>query len=210
MTDAVVPPAQAIAPPLPPAPTGATPRTPAIDPATRRPTLVVAAIIGVLFFGSSLLNEALPGGTTEVPAGGEVKIGETATMTAVAGWEVSPHESGGGVRLEKGVVALDLFPETVTTDARGLADAYLEQILEPDSTELTTTEVEPADEGDTTGVRFRYQGLFTGAEGPIEGEVTTFVIGGNGIVADAWTRQGALDSLLGEVREMVASIVIRP
>ena len=187
-------------------------RSPALDPATRRPTLLVAAIIAVLFFGSSLLNEAIPGGTTEVSAGGSVRIGATATMTAVAGWNVSPHESGDGVRLEKGVVALDLFPETVTTDARGLAEAYIDQILQPDSTELTTTHVEPAfiTETEPSSARFRYQGIFTGAEGPIEGEVTTFVNGGNGIVADAWTRRGALDSLLGEVREMVASIEVQP
>ncbi len=177
------------------------------DPATRRPTVIVAAVIAALFFGSQLVNEALPGGTAVVAAGETVNVGGAVTLTAVAGWQRTDLESG-GVRLEKGTVVFDLFPETVTSNGRGLAEAYLEQVLRAASTELTSTDFELATEGTSTGARFRYQGIFTGAEGPIEGEVTAVVNGGNGVVADGWTRQGNLDTLLEEIRRMVASIEV--
>jgi hypothetical protein len=203
---AAPPPTASPAPPV----VGGTPASPrGLDPATRLQTILVGAVIAALFFGSQLLNEALPSNTGDVAAGDTVAIGEAATFTAVEGWIRSDLESG-GVRLEKGVVVLDLFPVSQATNASELAQAYLDEVLVGSSSELTSSDIEVATEGAVTGARFRYQGIFTGAEGPIEGEVTAIVRAGIGVVADAWSPQAGLDSLIAEARQIVATIEIRP
>jgi hypothetical protein len=121
---------------------------------------------------------------------------------------VSQFDEGAGIRLEKGVVALDLFEETRAT-ATLLATAYLEEALRPQSTELTASDVDSAPSPAGSGMaRFTYQGLFTGAEGAIEGEVTAILASGQGVLADAWAPQGELPALLDEVHAMLSTIVV--
>lgn len=219
MTETVLPPPPAAAPPAvappgappPGAERGAAPRTRlgALDSGTRRQTIVVAAVIAALFYGSQILNEALPANAQgQVAAGGTVAIGEASRITPLDGWVVTPHEGGPGIRLEKGIVVIDLFPETFGQNAGDLAKAYLDEILRPDATQLTTTETEVATTPNGSAARFGYQGMFTGVDVPIEGEVTAVFVGGNGVIADAWSRQGDLGSLLGEVHAMLETIEV--
>ena len=179
---------------------------------TRRQTLIVAAVIALLFYGSKVLNEALPAVAIEQAApGAPIEIGDGASLTPLDGWTATAHEGVPGIRLEKGIVAVDLYPESFGTTATELATAYLDEILRPDSTNLTASDVEVLTSSrGTAAARFRYQGVFTGIEVPIEGEVTALFEGGGGVIADAWTRQGDLADLLGEVRAMVDSILVAP
>lgn len=184
-----------------------------LDERSVRPTLVVAIIIAALFYGTRILNEALPVAASEVPvsASGSVVIGQGATITPVAGWSASAHEGGDAIRLEKGIVVVDLFVESFGSSVVELAAAYRDEVLATDATQFTATQIEPftASNG-TRGARFRYQGLFTGVDVAIEGEVAVLLDDGLGVVADAWTRQGDLDEALGEIHGMIESIELRP
>lgn len=217
MTDAVLPPPAALPPPATPPgalpPAGSAPGRPrfgALDPATFRQTVVVAAILASTFFGSQVLNEALPAAQDDIVVDGNpIAIGDAGEITPLAGWSASTHEGGEGIRLEKGVVVFDVFAETFGQDASELADGYLEQILRPASTQLTVSDLEVASGPNGTAARFTYQGIFTGAEGAIEGEVTALKSGGQGVVADAWSSQGELGVLLDEVRQMILTIEVQ-
>jgi hypothetical protein len=177
-----------------------------LDPGTRRQTYVVAAVIALLFYGSQILNEALPANAADPAPGTPVSIGETTQITPLEGWSVTAHDNGFGVRLEKGIVVVDLYQEAVGEDARELAAAYLDEVLRPDSSQFTSSEIEVVTASNGTAARFNYQGFFTGVEFAIEGEVTAIFVDGTGIVADAWSRQGDLGDLLGEVHDMLASV----
>jgi len=202
----------------PPQPTPATPppaiaqaapaRRPGLDGATRRQTFVVAAILAALFFGSQVLNEAIPAIATTVTPGDAIDIGDGARITVLDGWVATAHETSAGIRLEKGIVVVDLYPETAGGNASALAKAYLDEVLTPSATQLTTTDPEVATGDNGSAARFTYQGLFEGVEVPIEGEVTAVFIGAQGVVADAWSRQGDLAGLLGEVHSMLESIEV--
>lgn len=210
------PPAGAPDPVVTPPPVQAAPpalRGSFLDPTSLRPTVIVAIIIAALFYGTQILNEALPAAASEVPvsAGGSVEIGQGATIAPVAGWVASAHDGGDGIRLEKGIVAVDLFAETFGSSAVGLAQGYRDEVLKADTTQFTATTIETfTSRNGTSGATFRYQGVFTGIDVPIEGEVTVLYDGGVGVVADAWTRQGDLDDALREIHDMVDSIEVRP
>ena len=184
-----------------------------MEGSTRRQTLIVAAVIALLFYGSKVLNEALPAAAVEQASPGTpIEIGDGASLTPLDGWSATAHDNGvPGIRLEKGIVAIDLYPESFGSTAAELATGYLDEILRPDSSQLTASDVEVLTSSrGTAGARFRYQGVFTGVDVPIEGEVTALFEGGVGVIADAWTRQGDLAELLGEVRAMVDSIQVAP
>ena len=189
------------------------PRRSFLDQASIRPTAVVAIIIAALFYGTQILNEALPAAASEVPvtAGGTVDIGPGTTITPLSGWAASAHDSGNGIRLEKGIVAVDLFSESFGSTAVEVAEAYRDEVLKSDTTQFTATTPEVISTASgLVGARFRYQGLFTGIDVAIEGEVTVVCDGGVSAVADAWTRQGGLDAALGEVHAMLQTVELRP
>lgn len=222
MTDAALPPPAAASPGVippaaatpPPAPPPAAPGAPAVarprlnlDPATLRQTLIVAGVIAGLFFGSQILNEALPsGGQDQVKPGNPIAIGPNAQVTPLEGWVSSPHQSGSGIVLEKGVVALDLYPETFGQNAGDLAAAYLD-VLKKQATQLTASNTETASSTNGSAARFTYQGIF--GDNAIEGEVTAIVVGGQAVIADAWSRQGSLSQALGEVHQMIQTIEVK-
>jgi hypothetical protein len=180
------------------------------DPATRRPTLVVAILIAGLFFGSQILNDAIPANAGDGrDPGSPVAIGSASQITPLGGWSVAELE-GGGLRLEKGFVAVDLFQVDVDAGAAELAVSYVDEVLRPVADQLTAGD--PAVVADETGsaARLRYAGIFTGANGTIEGELTVVVTGGRAVVADAWAPQGELAIRLDEVHEMLGTLEIGP
>ena len=207
MTDAAIPPPAVGALPAPPPEPAARP-TP-LDPGTRQQTVIVAAVLGALFFGSQVLNEALPANAADQRPGEPVVIVERARITPFGGWVATPHDGGSGLRLEKGIVAIDLYEETVGDDAGELATAYLEDFLRTSSTQLTASDVEMVTTTNGTAARFTYQGLFTGVDVAIEGEVTAIFVEGAGVLADAWSTQGGLGELLDEVRAMLETVEVR-
>jgi len=134
-----------------------------------------------------------------------VAIGGGWQITPGAGWQAKQHGDGQGIRLEKGVVAVDVFPESFSS-AGNLAQAYLDEVLKRDATQLTATDIQPVSENGGPAARFDYQGIFNQADGSIEGEVTSVASGGSGVIADAWSPQGDLAEELAEVHQMVDTI----
>jgi hypothetical protein len=212
----VAAPPPAPVPPVPPAPTH--PGAPAqlarrvaggFDLATRRQTVIVAAVLAAMFFGTQVLDEALPAAASptaiETTPGNPVSIGEGWQITPLVGWEATPHDSGSGIRLEKGVVVVDLAPESFDS-AGDLAVAYRDQVLKADATQLTTTDIETTSASGGSAARFNYQGIFPESDGAIEGEVTAIVAGGTGVIADAWSPQGDLGDQLGDIHQMIDTI----
>ena len=206
---AVTVPAPVAAPAAPPpAPAVSTARRAmeSLDPATFRQTLLVAASIALLFFGSPILNEAMPAIAKDAP-GQPVSIGEHATITPLEDW-VASELQGGGRRLEKGAVVVDLYPQAATA-AGPLATLYRDDVLKGQSTQLTTSELRTVASAGSSGARFEYQGIFAGVQGALEGEVTAYVSGGQGVVADAWSPQGRLGPALSEIHEMLTTLEVR-
>ena len=189
--------------------TGTRPRLGGFDPATRRQTVIVAVVIAALFYGSQVLNEALPASAGQVAPGAAIAIGANATITPLEGWTATPNDNGSGVRLEKGIVVVDLFAETFN-NAGDLARTYLDEALRSDATQMTASDVEVETGTNGSAARFTYQGMFTGVDVAIEGEVTAIVVGGHGVIADGWSRQGDLATLLGEVHAMLETIEVGP
>ncbi|NJD28028.1 MAG: hypothetical protein FIA92_06985 [Chloroflexi bacterium] len=180
-----------------------------LDPTTRRPTLAVAILIAGLFFGSQVLNEAIPanaGGFDGGP-GTLVSIGPNSQITPLAGWTAGRLE-GGGLRLEKGYVAVDLFAPSASGTAADLARSYVNDVLRPSAEQLTATDPQVASGEAGSAARLQYAGIFSGANGTIEGEVTVFVASGGAVVADAWSPQGGLAPLLDEVHLMLNTIEV--
>jgi hypothetical protein len=188
---------------------GATAPTTSLDPGTRRQTAIVAVVLGALFFGSQVLNEALPANAADQRPGAPVVIVEGARITPFGGWVATPHDGGSGLRLEKGIVVIDLYEEAVGDDAGELATAYLDDFLRTSSTQLTASDVEVISTTNGTAARFTYQGMFTGVDVAIEGEVTAIFVSGEGVLADAWSPQGSLGALLDEVRAMLETVEFR-
>ena len=183
------------------------------DPATRRQTVLVAAVIAALFFGTQVLNEALPAAASQTSIrtapGNPVTIGEGWQITPLDGWVATPHDGGSGIRLEKGVVVVDLFVKSFDS-AGDLAAAYLDQVLKADATQITASDIETSTATGGSAARFTYQGIFPESDGAIEGEVTAIATGGSGVIADAWSLQGDLGQQLGEVHQMLDSIEATP
>jgi hypothetical protein len=179
------------------------------DPGTRRQTVIVAAILATLFFGTQILDEALPAAASpseiSTAPGDAVPIGDGWRITPLDGWLASKHDSGSGIRLEKGVVVLDLFPEQYDS-ASALATDYLDQALQANATQLTASDIETVTVPGGSAASFAYQGIFPESDGAIEGEVTAIVSGQTGVVADAWASQGDLGAALGEVHQMLETI----
>jgi hypothetical protein len=180
-----------------------------LDPTTRRATLIVAAIIAGLFFGSQILNEAIPANAGSDVAGQPVAIGQIASIVPLSGWIASPGDDG-SVRLEKGYVALDLFPSAFSGAPGALANAYVEEVLRPAATQLTVSEPQVAIGEAGSAARLTYSGIFVGANGTIEGEVTVFVAAGGAVVGDAWAPQNQLAPLVGEVHDMLGTLEVQP
>ena len=222
MTEASSPTPPAVLPPpaMPPPAPVAPPATAAtvvrrvaggFDPGTRRQTVIVAAVLAALFFGTQVLDEALPAAASptaiETAPGNPVSIGEGWQITPLDGWEATPHDSGSGIRLEKGVVVVDLEPEAFDS-AGDLAVAYRDQVLKADATQLTATDIETTSASGGSAARFTYQGIFPESDGAIEGEVTALVAGGSGVIADAWSPQGDLGEQLADVHQMLDTIEV--
>jgi hypothetical protein len=185
-----------------------------LDPTGWRPTLIVAGILAAIVFGTMILNAAIPaprpGGPDPGPVqpGGGVPVGGGVVVHPVAGWSVV-QQGEGRVVLQKGAVAFDVRTARGAGDPTALLNAYVEQALRPDATQLGVTppEVVPVAAG-TPGARATYVGTFRSVSGPLEGQLTTVVLRGSPLIFDAYAPPGQLQSGLGEVAQMIQTIQV--
>ena len=184
------------------------------EPTGVRPTILVGGIILALFFGAQLLNSVLPaaaGGPGPQPQpGGAVDIGPI-RVHVPNGWQVGQMPGGAGTRLARGGVVIDFQTNPFQGDAPTLYNAFVNQVLAPGATGFQATQPSLIQVGSgIAGARGAYTGVFAGNnDGQLEGQLTTFVVDGTGVVIDAWGPIGTLRPLLGDVDLIISTIEMR-
>src|SRR5207248_3756516 len=141
-----------------------------LDPAGRRPTLIVAGVLIAIVLGSQFLNALIPaprgtigpggggvggGGGTQPPAGKPVDIGSGIRVTPPPGWvAVGDPLALQGVRFQKGGVTVDVGLAAFTNPPSDLVAAYVNQVLTPNSqgAKVSPTHITIARNGRPTAV----------------------------------------------------------
>ena len=180
-------------------------RAPRLDPAGVRPTLILAAVIAVLFFGSQILNAVIPAaaGGADPQAPGTLDVGALRIQIA-PGWQAL--DGPVGPRIARGSVAIDIGNVPFTGDVRSLYDEFVAQALAPHAIGFGATAASLVEVGNgVPAARGAYTGVF-GEGGEIEGQLTALVVGGQGYVFDAWGQAGSLNPLLPEVELMLDTL----
>jgi hypothetical protein len=180
--------------------------------ATRRrfvSAVVVVLVIAVTVFGGYVVAAAL-----SEPIGRPLNVGGIVQVPALSGWEFAGRYSAGGIpagRLTRGSGNLDVLAAGWNGSPEELARAYASRVLQPGAVRLSTSQglraVRVA--GGLAGVRFSYVGVFDRGGTPIEGEVTAAVSpSGAGIVFDAWSPEGLLQYVRGDIEAMEERAVV--
>ena len=188
-----------------------------LDPAMKRPTIIVAAVIVALVVGTQMLNALIPGpaaggngssgGTTNGTT--SFDLGRGVSVTPPAGWVVREQPSVlEGIRLQRGGVIVDLLVAPYGGTPTELLSTYADQVLKEDANSLTVHDVVVTGAGNgRPAARAKYDGIFKGS-GHLEGELSTQVFGSTGVIVDAAARQGALEGALGDVHQMLGTIEV--
>lgn len=203
-----------------------------LDPTGWRPTITVAAVILALVFGVQIVNAALPvpsglqngpgnpsGPGTPSGPGSPIVVGNNNVVVYPRqGWSQlqlpSPQTSVDGLRLQKGAAVFDLRLFTIAggtqanTGASDLATYYVQAVLGPGASQLQTSTPQQVPVNGVTGVRVTYLGNFNGVQQPIEGQVTAFVRGTQGLVVDGWANQGQLSGAVDDIEQMIQTIEV--
>jgi hypothetical protein len=123
-----------------------------------------------------------------------------------SGWQA--RQTAEGIpQLAKGSVAVDIHSASFSGDAGALYNTFVDQMASGGA-RLTATPPSLVQIGaGLAGARGAYTGFFGSNE--LEGQLTTFTLGGVGYVFDAWGPMGTLRPLLGEVELMINTIEVR-
>ncbi len=197
-----------------------------LDPTGWRPTIAVAVVILSLFFGMQIVDGAIPipgaptnpgGPVTPSGPGNPIVVSNSVLVYPLGGWAQASTQGTNHVQLQKGAVVFDLYVFPVSnvssTSAASVLDAYVQQSLQQNSSQLQTTAKQQVAVNGVTGSRLGYVGNF-GSLGVIEGEVTSFVrqspaAGSVAIVVDGWATQGQLSSGINEIEQMIQTVEVR-
>jgi hypothetical protein len=179
------------------------------------PTLAVFLILAVVSLGGlfavgaaeEALTETAPGpGASPRPP---VQVTDGVTITPLEGWEEAGRFEG--IRLTRGTATLDGVGLPFEGSPEELFDAYVEEILRSEASQL-----EAADQLETvhldagfTAVRGFYFGVFGERNASIEGELTTVLVpGGIGVVFDGWAETGSYQFVRDEVNHMIQGLQV--
>jgi hypothetical protein len=195
-----------------------------LDPAGKRPTIIVAAVLLAIVLGSQFVNALVPaprgtlGGSGGVPGGGggtqpgpgrPVDIGSGIRVTPPPGWVVvgDPLQLQ-GVRFQKGGVTVDVGLAAFTNPPSDLLAAYVNQVLIPNSqgVKVSPSQITIARNGRPTA-RATFTGNLKGFGTAVEGEISTQVWEtGVGIVVNGFAAQGQLAGARDEIEAFTDSI----
>jgi hypothetical protein len=174
---------------------------------------VLAAAIAILVLGSQFLNGAIPvrGGLDDplAPPGSPIEITDRVTIEPAPGWTLSERfDEIDGIRLSRGEIAIDVWVTTFPDSPEALVEAWADEILEPDSSTLSTSAPEAITVADAyPGATASYIGIFTGVATPIEGILVGIVfVDDLAIVVDAWGPEGGLSPAIDDVRLTLHSL----
>jgi hypothetical protein len=197
-----------------------------LDPTGWRPTIAVAAVILCLVFGMQIVDGAIPvpgaptnpgGPGTPSGPGNPIVVADNVLVYPLAGWAQASTTDASHLQLQKGAVVFDLYVYPVSnvssTSAASVLDAYVQQSLRQNSSQLQVSATQQVAVNGVTGSRLGYVGNFANL-GVIEGEVTSFIrqsqaAGSVDIVVDAWATQGQLASGVNDVEQMIQTVAVR-
>lgn len=166
-------------------------------------TLVMLFVVGggfVVAVGLGL-DEASGMGTPSSVSVGDVRF------TPQPGWVVARElpAPAKGVQLTRGAGNLLVLVALEETDPGAALDGYIDEVLEPEATELQVAEEAeevPLPQG-ITAVRRFYVGTFADVPAPLEGDLTSFVLpGGPAVIFDGWATEGTYRLFAAEVHAM--------
>lgn len=172
------------------------------------PTAALFAVLFVVVFGGHVVAGAL-----SQASGAPITVAGVLRVSPLSGWE--PARRFGdppGAQLTRGNGNLTFLAIPFRGTAEDLTREYVDQILSPDSQQLSVSQqFEPVTlRSGLTGVRIVYVGLFGRAHASIEGEVTAIVSpGGVGVVFDGWAPKGLLQYVSDDVHVMIDAAEIR-
>lgn len=176
--------------------------------------LAVVSLGGLFAVGAAeeTFTDGGPGADPGTETGSSVVIVESVSITPLDGWEVAERfHDPEGVRLTKGTASLDAVAFPFQGTPEELFDAYVENALTPQASQLQTAEqleVVHLDAGFTAARGF-YFGVFGERNASIEGELTTALVpGGMGIVFDGWAETGSYRAVRDEVDHMVQDLQV--
>jgi hypothetical protein len=170
---------------------------------------VALVVLAFVVFGGFLFAGDPGAAGQELTDGGEpgepIPVAPGVTLFPPAGWTVQEQfQDPPGVRLIAGAGNLLALVRGGGGDPQALLDEYVTQILEPEASQLSVSEIQsvPLPSG-LPALRIAYLGVFEGVEAPLEGEVTVVVASGNSVAFDGWAPEGQYPAIREDVRTMV-------
>jgi hypothetical protein len=205
-------------PPATPAPTGTAPSPPPPpDPTGSRwlsaggalATILFVSLGGFLFAGDPSAAGGELTGDRGRP-GAPIAVGPVRIRPG-AGWTIAEQISDPPqLRLTSGAAQLYVVVPPGDNTSEGLVQAYVEQALEPQASQLSVGTLEPVvlPSGQQASL-LAYLGTFQGVEAPLEGEVLALVSpSGTAVVFDGWAPEGLWVAAREQVRTMVGTAEI--
>ena len=200
-------------PPPPPGTAGAYSIPPPPPSRERKWLPVVALFVALLFvvFGGYFV--AVGAGVTtpsgQAPRPTTVTVGDIRFRPA-PGWTIARRISGAqpAVILTRGIGNLLVLANSNAPDAGSALDAYLDDVLTPEATELQVSDVteEVPLPGGIAALRRAYVGRFVDNPATLEGEVTAFVLAtGEVVVFDGWAQEDSYRLFVEEVDAMAGT-----
>jgi hypothetical protein len=169
----------------------------------------VFAVVGVILL---LEVGGLVAAASVIEPAGPVEVAPGVTVTPAEGWTVSgTQDDPPGVRLTAGSASLDVFvPDAAGATAGDLLDAYVDQVLDPDASQLEVGEpVEVELPSGQTILAVGYVGVFDDVGPQIEGEVFAVPTSdGRGVIFDGWAPEGGLAPARDAILMMVDGTTI--
>ncbi len=195
-------------PPTPPPPPPGPPRE-----AKWLPTVASLVVLLFVSFGGFLVVGEPSAATQEITGdpeapGQPIQLGPGVTISVPPGWSVEqPGGQPPSLRLSNGIGQMYIAISPVTGDPGQQLQAYLDEVLRPQASQISTSPSQPIEiPSGNPAAFFAYVGTFEGVNAPLEGEVAAVVApGGTALVVDGWAPEGQFVSIQEDVRSTVVS-----
>ena len=175
------------------------------------PTALSLVVLLFVSFGGFVVAGDTSAATQEI-TGDETEPGEPIELVPGVvihppqGWSVTrPEGQAPSLRLASGIAQMYIVVSPVAGDPVQQLDAYLNEVLVPQASQISTSPAESIDlPSGHPAAYFAYLGSFEGVNAPLEGEVAAVVApSGTAVVIDGWAPEGQFVSVQQDVRATV-------
>jgi hypothetical protein len=175
------------------------------------PTAAVLVIMLFVTFGGFLFAGETGAVGAEITGdggpGAPIQLGSSVVIHPPGGWVAEPSPDSPEVRLSNGVGQMYAAASPVTGSPEQQLQAYIEQALSPQASQLSVTEIQAVEHPSGNDAAFvAYLGTFEGVSSPLEGEVAAVVApSGTALILDGWAPEGQFVAVRDDVRATVLS-----